>query len=342
MRAAPLCAVLALSLTGCLQIDEVFTIYPDGSGKIHMQFAFRKTMLKFLEEAGKAQGLAPAGGLQAELMNPPKFFENARGITAVRSGTAVDDGEWVRNTVTAYFDDLNAVRLGGGAAAAGGGGFQAVFTPGSLTVSNRLYEFREGFERGAAQRGTTPEQMKASFEFIKPMLEGMRVRFSVNVPGGITGMSGFMTKEGSTASSEVNAEVLIATGGDPDSASTKRLKDLMSIREARVAWTPEGFDPARTAAFREELAAAKAAGGVRPTAGAPAAPEKPRGLADDASQFTDDEVEKLFIDAQLKIARSHLDRGDKAKARETLQGILKDYPKARAAQEAKKLLEGIR
>lgn len=342
MRAAALCAILALALTGCLQVDEVLTLFPDGSGKLHLQFAFRKTMLKMLEEAGKAEGLAPPGGLQAELMDPPKFFENARGLTAIRSGKAVEDGEWVRNSVTGYFEDVNAVRLGGNSGKPGSSGFQARLGPGTLTVSNRLYEFREGFERGAAQRGATPEQLKASFEFLKPMLEGMRICFSVVVPGSITETSGFMKKEGSTASSEVNADVLIATGGDPDSPSTRRLRELMSERDARVAWSPEGFDPARAAAFRSELAEAKAAGGRPPAAGPAPAPEKPRGLGDDASQFTDDEVDRLFIDAQLKIARGQLERGQKDKARETLQGVLKDYPKAKAAQEAKKLLDGIK
>ncbi len=338
MRALPFCAALALALTGCLQVDEVLTVFPDGSGKVHMQFAFRKTMLKMLEEAGKAEGLAPAGGLQAELMDPPKFFENARGFTAIRAGKAVEDGEWVRNSVTGYFEDVNAVRLGG---KPGSSAFQARLGPGTLTVSNRLFEFREGFERGAAQRGATPEQLKASFEFLKPMLEGMRIRFAVVVPGSVTETSGFMKKEGSTASSEINAEVLIATGGDPDSEPTRKLKELMSERDARVAWTPEGFDPARAAAFRAELAAAKAAGGALPAAGA-APPEKPRSLADDASQFTDDEVDRLFIEAQLKIARGQIQRGNPDKARETLQGVLKDFPKAKAAQEAKKLLDGLK
>lgn len=329
---------LLLLPAGCLQVDEILTIFPDGSGKVHLQFAFKKTMLKMLEETGKAEGLAPEG-LRAELMNPPKFFENARGFATVRGGTAVEDGDWIRNSVTAYFEDVNAIRFGGGKQ--GGGDFQARLAPGSLTVTNRLHEFREGFERGAAERGSTPEQIKATFEFLKPMLEGLRIRFSVVVPGAVTEASGFMSREGSTVSSEVNADVLIATGGDPDSAATRRLRELMSQREAKVAWSSDGFDPARSTAFRTELAEAKAGAGRR-VDGPPAVASKPRSLAADAESMTDDEVERLFIDAQIKLARGQLERGQKSQARETLQGVLKDYPKAKAAQEAKKLLESIK
>lgn len=58
--------------------------------------------------------------------------------------------------------------------------------------------------------------------------------------------------------------------------------------------------------------------------------------------LSDDEVDRQFIQAMITVARASLSRGDRAKAVETLEDVIKSYPKHVAARDAAKLLEQIR
>lgn len=75
--------------------------------------------------------------------------------------------------------------------------------------------------------------------------------------------------------------------------------------------------------------------------GAPAA--APGGsLVADVDRLSDDEVTRLFRQAQLKTAREHVRAGAYAQALEALNDILKEHPKSAEAVEAANLLEVIR
>ncbi len=56
-------------------------------------------------------------------------------------------------------------------------------------------------------------------------------------------------------------------------------------------------------------------------------------------ELSDDEVTRKFIKANIFLAREALKKGDHATARETLEDIIKSYPKHLATQEAVKLLK---
>jgi NAD(P)-dependent dehydrogenase (short-subunit alcohol dehydrogenase family) len=144
---------------------------------------------------------------------------------------------------------------------------------------------------------------------------------------------------------ETGAEVQALVADVSSGAEAKRLEAIAQSGESSASWSGAETTPEALARFREEMNAARAAWakarGEAPPAGA-STPSKPPSLGADADQFTDDEVDRLFIDAQLKIARDQIRSGQKDKARATLEGVLKDFPKAKAAQEAKTLLDGLK
>ncbi|HEX7898508.1 MAG TPA: serine protease [Planctomycetota bacterium] len=64
--------------------------------------------------------------------------------------------------------------------------------------------------------------------------------------------------------------------------------------------------------------------------------------AADADAFTDDQVTKLFLDAQLKVARDHLRSGHFERAKDALKEIQKSSPRSPQAKEAQTLLDLIK
>ena len=345
MRAvAPLLAALALALTGCLQVDEILTLLPDGSGKLELRIGLQKSFLTFLEKMDEDRRKA-FDTLQTDLKNPVKLLGPTEGFTSFRPGTFTDDGEWLRNSVTAYFKDANRIRQ----KETRGEGWSVSFEPGRLAVTNRLGALMEGFKASLGRAEGSPEQRKAALEFMKPLMASLRIRIAASVPGEISDIDGFMSHDGQTAHSTVGPELLIALAGEAQTDAVRKFEDLASRPTCQVRWSGAPPDAARRAALQAELAEAEAKGVRAPApspgpspAPAPAPPPKPRSLGEDAKDLTDDEVERMFIQAQIRVARSDLERGRKDKARETLEGVLRDYPKAKATLEARKLLESIK
>jgi hypothetical protein len=341
VRCLPL--LLAIPLAGCLQVDEILTLLPDGSGKLELKVALQKSFLTFIEkmDEGRRKSLEQ---MRADLKDPVRLLGPTEGFTAFRPGAFTDDGQWMRGSITAFFKDVNRVRMKENR----GEGWSASYSPGDLTVTNRLNELLTVFNDSIGSADGTPEQRKAALEFGRPLMASLRIRIAVSVPGEISDIEGFMTHDGVTASTTVGPEQLIGLASEERNEAARKFEELASRARCRVRWSGSPPDAERRAALKAELAEAEAKG-VRPPpsssrpapAPAPAPPPKPRSLGEDAQNFTDDEVERLFIDAQLKVAREQIQRGQKDKARATLEGVLKDYPKAKAAQEAKTLLDGL-
>ena len=89
----------------------------------------------------------------------------------------------------------------------------------------------------------------------------------------------------------------------------------------------------------DPLRLGKSAPGPEPPAGAPAGPRPFLTKEDEA--LSDDELDRQFIRAQLRVAEEHLNRNRRDKAKEVLNDIVKNFPKHRATLEAKKLLEKL-
>src|SRR5437773_3358232 len=83
---------------------------PDGSGKLTVKFSMKQETLKMIEELGKTFG-GDAPDPFAEFAQPEKLQENSEGFAAWTEGNKQADGDWVRMSVTGYFEDINKARF---------------------------------------------------------------------------------------------------------------------------------------------------------------------------------------------------------------------------------------
>jgi hypothetical protein len=100
--AVALSALLALTLAGCLDLDEEYSINPDGSGKVKVRCAV--TPMRFT-----AAKKSPEELLKADVR---ETLEKCAGVDAWKDVTAVqrDDGK-VEFSGTAYFKDFTKLKL---------------------------------------------------------------------------------------------------------------------------------------------------------------------------------------------------------------------------------------
>jgi len=85
---------------------------------------------------------------------------------------------------------------------------------------------------------------------------------------------------------------------------------------------------------------------IAPLAGGGAAPAAGDGGRRPASEpletLSDDELERKFIQARINVAVALKEKGKKSQAIETLEDVIKTYPKHVETKVAKKLLEELR
>lgn len=354
MRVAGLLVLAVAFPAGCVQGEQNFTLFPDGSGKLVMKIGVRKQVVQMMEEMAKSLGGKTPGGRPIEnpfnaFHDPQQLARDSEGVVAWVPGPLREDGEWLRTQVVGYFEDINKVRLYSAKPGPGGGrklSFSAKMTTtpdgGSIALGHSVSGEIEELKTRMAADGS-PEATKATLELLKPLLKDLDVRISLTVPGAVTASKGFLKTEGRTLSVGLNGDLMIDLATNPQGEAARRLDAIVRGGESTVSWSGSDTTAEALALFREEMNAAKA--GWAKLRGAPEAgstPSKPPSLGADADRFTDDEVDRLFIDAQIKIAREQIQRGQKDKARATLEGVLKDFPKAKAAQEAKTLLDTLK
>lgn len=357
MRAAVL-PLLALALPlGCVRGEEDLTIYPDGSGKLVLRVAIKKSVLKLAQEGARKNGGPELQNPLLALSDPAVLARIGEGVTAWKAERPGEDAEWLKAVVTAYFDDVNRVRIRSFDESVGPDGnpkviFAATFRPGdagggTITIRTNISDGLKDVEAARA-KARDDERAKAALESMKPLYAEMRGAIRVTVPGDVVSSRGFPVSDGRHLRFEFDGTRILGLLTDPENPEVRRFEEAVR-GPSEATWSFASVPPEETRAFREEFEAAKAlwsrvrgqpAAGPAPTPAA--APPKPKSLGADADQLTDDEVDRLFIEAQLKVAREQLDKGQKDKARATLQGVLKDFPKAKAAQEAKRMLDTLK
>jgi hypothetical protein len=138
-RAVPALGLLSMFLAGCVQSEQVFTLNPDGSGKVAVTLV---TPLNPFEQA--LGGGGPPGGKKLSLADKKRMFvdkllSSAKGVDAWKDVSA----EFTREGLlkfqgTAYFKDLEKFKFesGGGSPVKlvreGGGALRLVFMPEAL------------------------------------------------------------------------------------------------------------------------------------------------------------------------------------------------------------------
>ncbi|HXG63203.1 MAG TPA: hypothetical protein VNO22_17670 [Planctomycetota bacterium] len=259
----------AAALSGCVQYEQATTLFPDGSGKFTMSMAFKKSLLKMITETAKqlgGEGGAAADPL-AEFQDPEKLGANSEGVVAWAQPRRSEEGEWVRVSVTGYFEDINKVRIYNQSPAPGEGPggrktmFACVYEKTDAGYVLKLQN--EGTNEFKKMRGENApdgqeDLAKAMIEALKPMLEGLKFSVSITVPGPILEAQGVLETKDRTASLAIDAKTLVEAMSNPSSPEAKRFKTLEEFKEMRLVWKENSVPASETSAFKKELADAKA------------------------------------------------------------------------------------
>jgi hypothetical protein len=334
----PLLAV-ALSGGGCLQMEESITLYPDGSGTLVLDLSVSKSVLAILEGRAKKAGVPPVD-VFAEFRDPAKLAENSEGFVAWLPGRPTPDGEWVRMTLKGYFEDINQARLytvqRGPAGPVRNLAFMARIarTPAGsrlLMTANR---------RELRKLGSQDEADRAEVQMMKPLLKDFKATLRVTAPGPVQEQVGFFHQDGRTVWISLDGAFMGNAITNPGGPEAEQLRKLGQSDDIRVSWSDVDLRSTDVRAFKAELESARDEWvRIRGGKGVPTPPGKTPSAGPDPSTLSDDEVNRLFIQAQIKAARAHLQSGNRDKAQVILESVLKEYPNEKASLEARKLLD---
>jgi hypothetical protein len=246
LRATTLFALLAIvfPLNGCMKYRDEMILLPDGSGKLVLHFSFNLEVLEKFKEMGL--DLEEAGGIEKEMEFDMEEVDHFEGIVALTQPKADKKDGWKSWTVTAYFEDINKVKI---------------FEKDEETDEKKLqmaYTFRkegEGHVLEIDDRFMEDDEMdeagvEAGLEMIKEHLKGFEVSRSVKMPGPVTSAKGFAKKEGRSAVHRIDESSLKDKDG---------VLDLMKAVKRRVVSGKSEVTDAEAAAFKKELEEAKAA-----------------------------------------------------------------------------------
>ncbi|MBB6430430.1 hypothetical protein [Algisphaera agarilytica] len=229
-----LCGVLALTLaaTGCVKFKQAWVINPDGSGKMTMTMGFSEMILQ----------QAPEDPF-ANLDDPSDMMDQEdNGWVAFTKPEIKTEGGFKYATFVGYFEDINQVTFSGD----GGNGDMEdssySLADGTFTVTNGM--LGQVIATMKEDPSMQDPQMRA---MMAPMMEGMEMTETYQVPGEITGAEGYAS-EGNTASTSLTAEDILA--------ATPPTIDGLDDGELTITFTP-GPWPEQDA-WNAELAAAKA------------------------------------------------------------------------------------
>lgn len=191
-----LCGVLALTLaaTGCVKFKQAWTINPDNSGKMVMTFGVSEQMLAM---AGDQDPFA-------DLDDPSDMMDQEdNGWVAFTKPEIKTENGFKYATFTGYFDDINQVTFSGD-----GGNGEMVdssykLVDGQFTVMNGM--LGQVISTMANDPQMQDPQMKA---MMAPMMEGLEMTESYQVPGTITDSEGY-DAQGHTASTTLTAKDML-------------------------------------------------------------------------------------------------------------------------------------
>lgn len=226
---------LTLTVTGCVKFKQAWTINPDNSGKMVMTFGVSEQML------------AMAGGERdpfADLDDPADMMdEEDNGWVAFTKPEIRTENGFKFATFTGYFEDINQVTFSGD-----GGNGEMIdssykLQDGQFTVTNGM--LGQVIKSMAQDPQMQDPQMKA---MMAPMMEGLEMTESYQVPGDITDAEGY-NADGQTAHTTLNAKAMLS--------DTPPTIAGLDDGELTIAFTPSEWN--NQAAWTAELEQAKAA-----------------------------------------------------------------------------------
>lgn len=192
-----LCGVLALALaaTGCVKFKQVWTINPDGSGKMTMTMAASEAVLQQAPEDPFANLDDPT-----KLMNK----EDNGWVAFTKPQVSTKDG-FKSVVCTGYFEDINQVTFSGDL---GNGSMTATsykLDADRFTVINGM--LGQVVESIAGDTQMQDPQFKT---MMGPLMKGLEMTETYTVPGPITDAEGYGS-DGKTAMRTLTDEDMLAT-----------------------------------------------------------------------------------------------------------------------------------
>ena len=247
IRAAALAACFAVFVpaAGCIRYQEDLVVLPDGSGRMTLSMGFNLEVLEKFKEMGME---SPE---QDDQMNfDLEDMENFEGIVALTKPKSEKKDKWQTWTVTAYFEDINKVRL--------------TEKQGEERKTKLSFKFRpegEGYVLEVDDKFAQNDDMKkmedmpeegaeAAWEMAKQFMKGFEMTRAIKMPGPVTTSEGFAKKEGRVASNRI------------DESSLKNMDDMkkaMKAEKRKLVCGKSEMSDGDVSAFKKELEEAKAA-----------------------------------------------------------------------------------
>ena len=243
---------VVLLLGGCVKEKHAFTIFSDGSGKVEIVVS-RNTPEPALMKEG--QTLKP--------FDFEWYVNNSEGIVAWTRPVVTEETGWRTHRFTAYFEDLNAVRLpvlttdvipkSEGKPALTGFVFKRSGERCSLRVVRPLAAAVVPADPKGFQDESKPQPRDAGLPvFEKKYWKGFEIAETYRMPGRIVG------QEGDAVEFKVGPDDIFQRGDDPKHYwNVDRLQELSNTRTRNLESEIDPASRAAAEAFRQELARAK-------------------------------------------------------------------------------------
>jgi hypothetical protein len=235
--------LLLPAFSGCMKVREELLVMPDGSGRVTFTFA--------LSSKGETAKIT-----EAEMMSgdPDEIADKVRGLAALAKPTMEEKDGVVRIRMTAYFDDVNALKFmddgeGDKAKPKQEFAFRKDGEAFALEIKGNLLADEAARPKDADTR-IDPGIAKQRDELFKAMFTGFEFRQDVRLPGNVTSVDGFQSREGRVAGYAI---------GEKDLQKASDQSKINSALRFKVTCAKSEVTEAEAAEFRKELEAAKAA-----------------------------------------------------------------------------------
>jgi hypothetical protein len=249
IRAAAVLATLAVLFpaAGCIRYQEALVIMPDGSGKMTLNMGFNLEIFDKLKEMNPA---GDQGKLDDEMTFDMDDVDNMEGIVALTRPKSEKKDGWQIWTVTAYFDDINKVKLkdkeGEEEKTKISYSFKKDGDGYVLEIDDKMFD-NDDMKKADDVPEENQEQM---WEMAKQFLKGFDVSRDVRMPGTVTTADGFAKKEGRTASNRVV---------EADIKSMADMMKGMKSAKRKIVCGKNDLSGGDVDAFKKEIDEAKAA-----------------------------------------------------------------------------------
>lgn len=227
--------VSLLILSGCFELEEIFTLNPDGSGKVHLTAVFQDVNLNL-------DGAADSDPREKLTATVTALLEQSQGIDAWQDVTyRIEPDGRIFFQATAYFSDINQVDLHnlGAVDVAWSKNKQGQIILRLGETSKNQNEKPEALTEAQIKEQITKAkiQYQQSINFMRPMLEGMKENMTFHLPARVESADeSCQTKPDGTVSFAVNGSELL-----------KELDALMQDDTRLAEMIRSGADPMKDA-----------------------------------------------------------------------------------------------